>query len=153
MKNKLDEVDFAILSLLSEDAQMAYTEVAKRATISSGTVHMRVRKMRELGIVTGATLNLDYAKIGWKLTVFLGIFLKESSFFKKVIKQLKAVPEVVQIHHTTGKYDVFVKMHAKDSVHYRDVYQEQILSIKGIREVESFISVEQNLSRHIDFGS
>ncbi len=153
MKNKLDEVDFAILSLLSEDAQMAYTEVAKRATISSGTVHMRIRKMRELGIVTGATLNLDYVKIGWKLTVFLGIFLRESGLYKKVIKRLKDVPEVVKVHHTTGKYDVFVKMHAKDSIHYREVYQENILSIKGIREVESFISVEQSLNRHIDFGS
>lgn len=153
MRNKLDEVDFAILSLLSEDAQMAYTEVAKRATISPGTVHMRMKKMRDLGVVNGATLNLDYARIGWKLTIFLGVFLRESSLFKKVIKQLGQVPEIVKIHHTTGKYDVFVKMHAKDSIHYRHLYQEHILSIKGIREVESFISVEQNLNRHIDFGS
>lgn len=151
MKNKLDEVDFTILSLLSEDAQMPYTEVAKQATISPGTVHMRIRKMRDLGIVVGSTLSLDYVKIGWKLTVFLGVFLRESGLYKKVIKQLKEIPEVVKIHHTTGKYDVFIKMHAKDSIHYRDVYQKSILSIKGIREVDSFISVEQNLNRHINF--
>ncbi len=153
MKHKLDEVDFTILSLLAENAQMAYTEVAKRATISRGTVHMRMKKMRDLGIVNGATLDLDYMKIGWEMTIFLGLFLRESSLFKKVIKQLEKVPEVVKIHHTTGKYDVFVKMHAKDSIHYRNVYQEHILTIKGIREVESFISVEQNLNRHIEFGS
>jgi len=153
MKNKLDEVDYVILSLLSENAQMAYTEVAKRATISPGTVHMRMKKMRGLGVVNGATLDLDYMKIGWELTIFLGIYLRESSLFKKVIKQLEKVSEVVKIHHTTGKYDVFVKMHAKDSIHYREVYQENILTIKGIREVESFISVEQNLNRHIEFGS
>ena len=153
MKHKLDEVDFTILGVLSEDAQMAYTEVASRVTISPATVDMRMKKMRDLGIVNGSTLNLDYMKMGWELTVFLGIYLRESGFFKKVIKQLKQVPEVVKIHHTTGKYDIFVKLHAKDSKHYRDVYQEHILSIKGIREVESFISVEQNLNRHIQFGS
>ena len=152
MKDKLDSVDRKILALLSDDAQMPYTEVAKLSGISPGTVHMRIRKMKSLGVIKGATLSLDYSKIGWKMTVFLGIFLRESIMYRTVMAELAKIPEVVKIHHSTGKYDIFVKLHARDSFHYRNLYQESILTIEGIRGVEFFISVEEHMSRHIDFG-
>lgn len=152
MRDKLDAVDHTILTILSEDAQMNYTEVAKRAGVSPGTVHMRTRKMKNMGVIKGATLSLDYSKLGWKMTVFLGIFLKQASLYKDVIDALAEVSEVVKIHHSTGKYDVFVKIHARDSLHYRQLYQESILVIEGIRDIESFISLEESLNRHIHFG-
>ena len=151
MKNKIDEVDNKILGLLSDNAQMPYTEVAKRLVISPGTVHARINKMKNLGVIKGATLSLDYSKIGWKMTIFLGIYLRETMLYKQVIKQLEEVNEVVKIHHSTGKYDVFVKMHAKDSLHYRQIYQDSILTINGIKGIESFMSIEENMSRHINF--
>lgn len=151
MKNKLDDMDFQILGLLSDDAQMPYTEVAKRLIISPGTVHARTKKMKNLGVIKGATLELDYSKIGWKMTIFLGVYLRETMLYKQVIHELEKVPEIVKIHHSTGKYDIFVKMHAKDSMHYRRVYQEAVLTIDGIKGVESFMSVEESMSRHITF--
>ena len=151
MKNKLDEVDFKILGLLADNAQMPYTEVAKSVHVSPGTVHARTRKMIDLGVIKGATLKLDYSKIGWKMTIFLGIYLRESILYKQVINTLQQIPEVVKIHQSSGKYDIFIKMHAMDSMHYRDVYQEAIVTIEGIKGIESFISVEENMSRHISF--
>jgi Lrp/AsnC family transcriptional regulator for asnA, asnC and gidA len=153
MKDKLDTVDYTLLKILSECAQMPFTEVAKKANISPGTVHMRIKKMKDLEIINGATLSIDYAKMDWNLTMFLGIFLKEIGLYKLVIEQLKRIPEVVQINHTTGKYDIFVKMHAKDSEHYRQVYQNAILTISGISAIESFISIEENVNRHISFDT
>ena len=151
MRNKLDHVDFNILNILAENAQTPYTDVAKKLIISPGTVHLRMRKMKEMGLITGATLSLDYAKMGWKMTIFLGIFLSEINLFKKVMKKLNEIEEVVKIHHVTGKYDIFIKMHARDSFHYKQVYQDEILSITGIRGIESFISIEENVERHIQF--
>ncbi|MDO6519755.1 Lrp/AsnC family transcriptional regulator [Zobellia uliginosa] len=151
MRDKLDGVDHKILTLLSDDAQMPYTEVAKRAGISPGTVHMRTRKMKNMGVIKGATLSLDYSKMGYKMTVFLGIYLRESFLYRTVMDELAKIREVVKIHHSTGKYDIFIKVHAKDSLHYRNLYQESILTIEGIRGIESFISVEEKMSRHIDF--
>ncbi|SIS88809.1 transcriptional regulator, AsnC family [Zobellia uliginosa] len=151
MRDKLDGVDYKILTLLSDDAQMPYTEVAKRAGISPGTVHMRTRKMKNMGVIKGATLSLDYSKMGYKMTVFLGIYLRESFLYRAVMDELAKIREVVKIHHSTGKYDIFIKVHAKDSLHYRNLYQESILTIEGIRGIESFISVEEKMSRHIDF--
>jgi len=152
MKDRLDAVDHKILSLLSSDAQMNYTEVAKRAGVSPGTIHMRIRKMKNLGVIVGSTLQLDYSKIGWKMTVFIGVFLREASLYRKVIEALTKVPEVVKIHHSTGKYDIFLKVHARDSLHYRTLFQESILTIEGIKDIESFISLEERMNRHINFG-
>lgn len=151
MRNKLDQVDFNILNIMADNAQTPYTDVAKKLIISPGTVHMRMRKMRDMGLITGSTLSMDYAKMGWKMTIFLGIFLSEISLFKKVMKKLNAINEVVKIHHVTGKYDIFIKLHARDSNHYKKVYQDQILGIAGIRGIESFISIEENVERHLQF--
>lgn len=152
MRNKLDQVDFSILNILADNAQTPYTEVAKKLIISPGTVHMRIRKMKDMGLITGAALSLDYTVMGWKMTIFLGIFLSEIGLFKKVMQKLRNIEEVVKIHHVTGKYDIFIKMHARDSNHYKKVYQDDILGISGIRGIESFISIEENLERHIQFG-
>ena len=55
---KVDNIDLKILSILLKDAKMPYTEVAKKVFVSGGTVHVRVRKMEEAGIIQGTTLNI-----------------------------------------------------------------------------------------------
>ncbi|MEO9512368.1 MAG: Lrp/AsnC family transcriptional regulator [Flavobacteriaceae bacterium] len=152
MKNKIDLVDLQIVQLLSENAQITYTEIAKTLIISSGTVHARVKKMRDLGFIHGSTMKLNYKVIGWDLTVFLGIHLNQTNTFKDVIKTLLQIPEVVKLHHICGKYDILVKIHARDSDHYRNIYQTRILVIPGIKEIESFISLEESANRHVDFS-
>ncbi|WFO14662.1 Lrp/AsnC ligand binding domain-containing protein [Cellulophaga baltica 4] len=87
---------------------------------------------------------MEFNDVSWR-------FLKEIGLYKLVIEQLKRIPEVVQVNHTTGKYDIFVKMHARDSEHYRNVYQNAILTISGISAIETFISIEENVNRHISF--
>ncbi len=106
----IDNVDLKILALLTEDAKMPYTEVAKKVFVSGGTVHVRMRKMEEMGIVKGTTLKMDYAKMGYDITAFLGIYLEKSSLYDDVIKKLVLIPEIVKIHYTTGNYNIFVKL-------------------------------------------
>ena len=113
----IDNVDLKILALLTEDAKMPYTEVAKKVFVSGGTVHVRMRKMEEMGIVKGTTLKMDYSKMGYDITAFLGIYLEKSSLYDEVIKKLNLISEVVKIHYTTGNYNIFVKLHCKDTRH------------------------------------
>lgn len=147
----IDNVDLKILSLLAEDAKMPYTEVAKKVFVSGGTVHVRMRKMEEMGIVQGTTLNMDYAKMGYDITAFLGIYLEKSSLYDEVIKHLENIPEIVKIHYTTGNYNIFVKMHCKDTKHLKDVLHDKIQTIEGIERTETIISLEESLNRHIQF--
>ncbi len=147
----IDNVDLKILALLTEDAKMPYTEVAKKVFVSGGTVHVRMRKMEEMGIVKGTTLKMDYAKMGYDITAFLGIYLEKSSLYDDVIKKLVLIPEIVKIHYTTGNYNIFVKMHCKDTKHLKDVLHDKIQTVEGIERTETIISLEESLNRHIQF--
>jgi Lrp/AsnC family transcriptional regulator for asnA, asnC and gidA len=80
MLQELDEIDLKILSVLTEDAQMPYTEVAKKVFVSGGTVHVRMKKLHKMGIVQGAQLKIDYAKLGFDVKAFLGIYLEKAHF-------------------------------------------------------------------------
>lgn len=149
---EIDKVDLKILALLAEDAKLPYTEVAKKVFVSGGTVHVRMRKMEEMGIVQGTTLNMDYTKMGFDITAFLGIYLEKSSLYDAVIEKLKEIPEIVKIHYTTGNYNIFLKIHCKDTKHLKEVLHDKIQNVEGIERTETMISLEESLNRHILFG-
>ncbi len=149
---EIDNIDLKILALLSEDAKIPYTEIAKKVYVSGGTVHVRMRKMEEMGIVRGTTLNMDYSKLGYDITAFLGIYLEKSSLYNQVVAELKKVPEVVKIHYTTGNYSIFIKIHCRDTKHLREVLHDKIQRIDGIVRTETLISLEESLNRHIQLG-
>ncbi len=149
---EIDNVDLKILALLSDDAKTPYTEIAKKVYVSGGTVHVRMRKMEEMGIVKGTTLNMDYSKMGFDITAFLGIYLERSSLYDSVIEKLKDIPEIVKIHYTTGNYNIFLKIHCKDTKHLKEVLHDKIQNVEGIERTETMISLEESLNRHILFG-
>jgi Lrp/AsnC family transcriptional regulator for asnA, asnC and gidA len=148
----IDNVDLKILALLTEDAKMPYTEVAKKVFVSGGTVHVRMRKLEEMGIVEGTTLKMDYSKMGYDITAFLGIYLEKSSLYDQVIKKLYNIPEIVKVHYTTGNYNIFIKMHCRDTNHLKDVLHDKIQKVEGIERTETIISLDESLNRHIQFG-
>ena len=147
----IDEVDLKILALLTEDAKIPYTEIAKKVSVSGGTVHVRMKKLEEMGIVTGTTLKLDYSKMGFDITAFLGIYLQRSSLYDSAIKMLKEIPEIIKLNYTTGNYNIFATIHCKDTQHLREVLSEKIQDIEGIERTETFISLDEPLNRHIKF--
>ena len=75
---KLDEVDHQILDLMIDNTRTPFTDIAKQLNISAGTVHVRVRKMEEIGIITGSTLTVDYNPMGYTFIAYLGIFLESN---------------------------------------------------------------------------
>ena len=147
-KTDLDPLDYKILEILVENANLPYTEIGQRLDVSGGTVHVRMKKMESLGIVKGAQLLIDYSKIGWDITAFLGIYLDKSSLYEDVAKELVAIPEVVNIHYTTGIYSIFVKIICRDTQHLRDVLHNKIQRLNGIQRTETFISLEESLIRN-----
>lgn len=144
----IDNIDLKILSILAEDAKLPYTEIAKRVFVSGGTVHVRMRKLEEMGVVKGAGLNIDYGKLGYDITAFLGIYLEKSSMYTEAVEQLKEIPEVVNLHYTTGTYSIFAKIYCKDTTHLREVLH-LIQKVNGIERTDTFISLEESLNRTI----
>lgn len=148
---EIDNIDLKILTLLTQDAKLPYTEVAKKVYVSGGTVHVRMKKMEDMGIVKGTTLSMDYSKLGYDVTAFLGIYLERSSLYDQVTEKLKEIPEIVKMHYTTGNYNIFIKIHCKDTRHLREVLHDKIQKVEGIERTETLVSLEESLNRHIQF--
>lgn len=146
--NEIDKLDKQILSILMKNAKKAYTDIAKQLYVSGGTIHVRMKKLEDAGIVTGYNLAVDYSKLGYDITAFLGIYLDKSSLYEDVSKELKTIAEVVSAHYTTGLYNIFAKIVCRDTNHLRDILH-RIQEVKGIQRTETFISLEESINRPI----
>ena len=131
------------------NAKVPYTEIAKKLIVSAGTIHVRMKKMEEAGIVKNSRLHINYELLGFDMTAFLGIYLEKGSTYTDVIQQLNLIPEIVEAHYTTGVYSIFAKIRCKNTKHMRQILNEEIQSIKGIQRTETTISLEQSIDKHI----
>ncbi|MCB0501320.1 MAG: Lrp/AsnC ligand binding domain-containing protein [Bacteroidetes bacterium] len=147
---ELDQIDIGILSQLMKDAKTPYTDIAKQLFVSSGTIHVRMRKMEDLGLIKGSNLSIDYSKLGYDITAFLGVYLSKSSQYDHVATELKKIPEVVGLNYTTGQYSMFVKIICQDTNHLRDVLHDKIQQIGEITRTETFISLQESIDRPLD---
>lgn len=146
---QIDNVDLKILETLLQDAKRPYTEVAKKVHVSQGTVHVRMHKLEEAGIVEKTTLRLNYARLGYDITAFIGIFLQKSALYDTVLNRLKEIPEITNIHYTTGNYSMFVKIHCRDTNHLKEVLHDKMQQVEGIERTETMISLEESLDRSL----
>jgi Lrp/AsnC family transcriptional regulator for asnA, asnC and gidA len=147
---QIDKLDKQILSMLMKDSTIAYTEIAKELTVSAGTVHVRMKKLIDLGVVVGSHLEINPAKVGFDICAFLGIFLEKGSEYHDAVARFKKIPEIVELHYTTGTYSMFAKIICKDTQHLREVLNENIQAIKGVQRTETFISLEQSIRRQVE---
>ncbi len=144
-----DNLDLQILGILMEDATIPYTEIAKKLIVSGGTIHVRMKKMLEIGVIKGSHLMIDPQKIGFDICAFLGIFLEKGSQYKDAVENLKNIKEIVELHYCTGSYSMFAKIICRDTNHLRHVLNEDIQGVKGIQRTETFISLEESIKRQI----
>ncbi|TAK35471.1 MAG: winged helix-turn-helix transcriptional regulator [Saprospiraceae bacterium] len=147
---KIDKLDRQILSLLMKDAGQPYTDIAKKVHMTGGTVHVRMKKLREMGIVQGSNLRVNNSQLGFDICAFLGIYLDKSSLYNDVAEELKKISEVVEAHYTTGLYSIFAKIYCKDTNHLRSVLHDKIQNIPGIQRTETFISLLESIHRPVD---
>lgn len=144
-KVKLDEVDHQILDMLIDNTRTPFTDIAKKLLISAGTVHVRVKKMEEAGIIRGSSLTLDYVKLGYSFIAYVGIFLEKTHQTKFVLERLNQIPYVTVAHITTGKFNIFCKIRAKDTTHAKNIIFK-IDDIDGISRTETMISLEESIN-------
>ena len=141
----LDHIDKQILDMLIENARTPFTEIAKKLDVSAGTVHVRVRKMEQAGIIKGASLAIDYDKLGYSFIAYIGVYLDKTSKTRFVLERMKEIPYITVAHITTGKYNIFCKVRARDTQHAKDVIF-QIDDIEGIVRTETMISLEESIN-------
>ncbi len=144
-KFKLDEIDHQILDMLIDNTRIPFTDIAKKLLISAGTVHVRVKKMEEAGIIKGSSLTLDYEKLGYSFIAYVGIYLQNTSQTKFVIQRINEIPYATVAHITTGKFNIFCKVRARSTTHAKEIIF-QLDDIEGVYRTETMISLEESIN-------
>ena len=147
-KLNLDKLDLQIIHHMMENAEISYADLGKKLFVSGGTIHVRIKKLLEAGIVKGTRLSVDLKQLGHDVIAFIGIYLEKSSLYDAVEKELQKIPEIVRLDYTTGNYSMFAEVVCKDISQLRFVLHDQLQKIKGIERTETFISLEESFSRN-----
>jgi Lrp/AsnC family transcriptional regulator for asnA, asnC and gidA len=145
----LDKLDLQIIQAMMQDAEISYADLGKQFFVSGGTIHVRIKKLEELGVVKGKRLGVDLKLLGYDIIAFIGIYLEKSSMYDAVALALKNIPQVVRVNYTTGNYSMFVEIVCKDIQQLRFVLHDELQKIKGIERTETLISLEESFSRNV----
>lgn len=146
--HQLDKLDEKILKMISQDARVPFLEVARECNVSGAAIHQRIQKLTNLGIIKGSEFIIDASNIGYQTSAYLGIFLKDPGQFKHVVSELQRIPEVVECYYTTGQYDLFIKIYAKNNEHLLNIIHDKLQPL-GLSRTETLISFKEAFKRQV----
>ena len=149
MNYEIDNLDREIMNKLQKDARRPFQLIAKELIVSGGTIHVRYNRMKEAGVIKGSRLVVDQEKVGFDIIAFIGINLHMARDYKLVIERLKQIPEVLEAHYTTGKYNIFIKIVAESTRGLHQFLIEQLQNIPQVQSTETLISLERPILRDI----
>ncbi|AUC42842.1 Regulatory protein AsnC [Dickeya solani RNS 08.23.3.1.A] len=145
----MDELDRGILNALMENARTPYAELAKQFSVSPGTVHVRVEKMKQAGIIVGTRLDVNPKQLGYDVCCFIGIILKSAKDYPSAVEKLSNLEEVVEAYYTTGHYSIFIKVMCRSIDALQHVLINKIQTIDEIQSTETLISLQNPIMRTI----
>ncbi|MCQ2236958.1 MAG: Lrp/AsnC ligand binding domain-containing protein [Bacteroidales bacterium] len=146
---QIDELDKKILKMIMANARVPYLEVARECGVSGAAIHQRVQRLVQIGIIKGSEFIINPTRIGYQTCAYIGIFLKDSKFFDKVVAEMKKIPQIIECHYTTGQYAIFIKIYAKSNEHMKYILHDKLQAIEGIASTETIISLEESFKRQI----
>ena len=126
----LDETDRKLLSALITDGRLSQRQLASMIGVAQGTVTNRLNRLTELGVIRGFHVNLDPKKIGWSMTVLIGLRIEKRSIMP-VQGIIANDPRVTSVYDVTGEFDSMVLARVKDPDDLNDL-TKNVLSIEGI---------------------
>ena len=145
---QMDALDHQILTMVAADARVPFLEVARVCGVSGAAIHQRIQKLVNAGVLKGSEFILDPQMIGLETCAYIGLNLKDPSKFDNVVEALKQIPEVVECHYTTGAYDMFIKMFAKNNRNLMDIIHDKLQPL-GLARSETIISFNQVFRRQM----
>lgn len=145
----LDEKDLQVLEELRQNAKRTTSQMSKRLNIPITTVHNRIKKLEQLGIIKKYTVEIDYAKLGKPITAYIMVtvvYMLPSGvkvMQEDIAKQIKAMPEVEQVELITGATDILVKARVKDVPELNDLVTKKLRKIEGADKAQTMIVLSE----------
>lgn len=134
--------------MIATNARIPFLEVARACNVSGAAIHQRIQKLTNMGVLKGSEFIIDPEKVGFETCAYIGIYLKDPSSFDEVTKALMKIPEIVECHYTTGEYDMFIKLYARNNHHLLSIIHDKLQPLQLAR-TETLISFHEAIKRQI----
>jgi len=144
----IDDINLKIINILNKDSSLPFVEIAKQIGISDATVHIRVRRLTFCGYNQKFTISLDNNKLGYDHLAFMGINI-EPGTADEVTNSLTSIDEVLEIHEMHGRFDLLLKIRAKNLEEMRDIVVNKIRKLPRIIETELMTALQTRKEDHM----
>ncbi len=135
---ELDDTDREILRILQSDARTPFSEIARRIDMSSATVHDRVSRMEEDGVIEGYHAKVNAKTVGYGVSALVGLRVEQGRE-EDALERLREIEGVREIHLTTGEWDVMLKVVAADTDSLRDLMFGRVADMDGFSRSQTMI--------------
>lgn len=143
---ELDETDRAILRILQADARTPFSEVARRIDMSSATVHDRVSRLTDGGVIQGYHADVDPKAVGYDVSAVVGLRIADGGE-TDAIDRLREIDEVREVHLTTGEWDVILRVVAEDTDRLRELMFDRIAEVEGFSRSQTMVVLGTDYER------
>lgn len=142
---ELDETDRGLIKALAEDATQSAGALGRRFGLSQPAAWRRIRRLETAGVLAGQQLDLDREKLGFGVTVFLGVKLatKGRVSLEDFERAVTAIPEVQTVEHVLGLYDYRLRVTARDLADFERVLRRRIMTLPGAGDVEANVLLSE----------
>ncbi len=147
-RQQFDALDCKIISMLSQNARTPFLEIARECGVSGAAIHQRIQKLTSSGVINGFESLISPDALGYETCAYIGFFLHDPTQFDSVVAELKKIPEVVECHMTTGKYDLLVKLYARNNSHLLEIIHGRLQGV-GAGRTETLISFREAFRRQV----
>lgn len=143
--NRLDDIDRNLVKALARDATQSASALGRRFGLSQPATWRRIKRLHQVGILKGRRLDLDAEKLGFGVTVFLGVKLatKGRVSLEDFERAVTAIPEVQTVEHVLGMYDYRLRVTARDIPDFERVLRRRIMTLPGVGDVEANVLLSE----------
>src|SRR4249919_3697885 len=140
LPGRVDPLDAALIELLSAEPRVGVLEASRRLRVARGTVQARLERLHDRGVITGYGPDVDPAALGYEVTAFVTLEIRQAGGHDPVAERLAAIPEVLEVHTITGAGDMLCRVVARSNADLQRVI-DTIVSTEGVVRSSTLISL------------
>lgn len=146
-KGRIDRLDANLLRALADSPRAGVMELARQLEVARGTVQARLEKLQQRGVIRGFAPNIDLPSVGYEVLAFVNLEIAQGRL-DDVVEHLATIPEVLEVHSTTGPGDLHARVVARTNEHLQEVIG-RILAVHGINRTTTQIALTEQLPLRI----
>ncbi|GII29813.1 Lrp/AsnC family transcriptional regulator [Planotetraspora mira] len=137
----IDQLDARLISLLAQEPRIGVLECSRRLNVARGTVQARLDRLAARGVIVGYGPQIDPAALGYDVTAFVTLQIRQVSGHVPVVDRLALVPEVLEVHTITGGGDMLCRVVARSNADLQRVI-DLIVDVEGVVRTSSVIALD-----------